>query len=202
MTESTVTPFEDWLHRSVVERDEALEAINNNFAKALAGRAVANPASLRPFLGGNMRSALLVVLCAALLSGCTSASQTSNVASTSGAPDSTDAPEPGGITASQKADKFVYFGEGVVARWTTPAEEASSECASYAASCYSVAVQTNLSCPGGVYIELALLNSTESIIGKANEITPAMYPEDKGVFPISTATKAPKAKFAKVECLG
>lgn len=65
-----------------------------------------------------------------------------------------------------------------------------------------MAVQTNLSCTGGVYIELALLDSSESIIGKANEITPAMYPGDKGVFPISTVIDAPKAKFAKVECLG
>lgn len=147
--------------------------------------------------------AVLAVVCVALLTGCASgAIQTSQTSQPSHAVSTSDAPEPGAITTSQKAQKFVDWGQGVVARWATSYEEVTSQCPSYAASCYPVAVQTNLSCTGGVYIELQLLDSSESIIGKANEITPAMYPGDKGVFPISTATRAPKAKFAKVECLG
>lgn len=50
-------------------------------------------------------------------------------------------------------------------------------------------------------MELQLLDSSESIVGNANEIRPAMYPGDKGVFPVSSATEAPKAKFPQVECL-
>jgi hypothetical protein len=108
----------------------------------------------------------------------------------------------GEITAAQKADGFNDVGDGVVVRWANAAEKAGSKCPSYGESCYTVAVQTNVACSKGIYIELQLKNASGTIIGKANEITPGMRANDKGVFPIATSVKAPKASMADVHCMG
>lgn len=107
-----------------------------------------------------------------------------------------------GLTAAQEADGFADVGDGVVVRWANSAEKAESKCASYAESCYFVTIRTNVACSDGIYIELQLKNASGTIIGKANEITPGMRANDKGVFPIATTVKAPKAAMADVHCMG
>lgn len=107
-----------------------------------------------------------------------------------------------GLTPAQEADGFAYVGDGVVVRWANAAEKTESKCASYAESCYYVTIRTNVACSDGIYIELQLKNSSGTVIGKANEITPGMRANDKGVFPIATTVKAPKAAMADVHCMG
>lgn len=107
-----------------------------------------------------------------------------------------------GLTAAQEADGFAYVGDGVAVRWANAAEKAESKCPSYAESCYYATIRTNVACSDGIYIELKLKNSSGTVIGKANEITPGMRANDKGVFPIATTVKAPKAAMADVRCMG
>ncbi|MGN7251443.1 MULTISPECIES: hypothetical protein [unclassified Arthrobacter] len=107
-----------------------------------------------------------------------------------------------GLTPDQKADGFVYVGDGVAVRWAKASEKSGTTCPSYAESCYKVAIQTNLACVSGIYIELQLKNDAGTIIGKANEITPGMRADDKGVFAVSTAIEAPQASMADVHCMG
>jgi hypothetical protein len=106
------------------------------------------------------------------------------------------------LTAAQKSDGFKDAGNGVAVRWANTAEKAESKCPSYGESCYTVAIQTNVACSEGIYIELQLKNASGTVIGKANEITPGMRANDKGVFPIATSVKAPKAAMADVHCMG
>jgi hypothetical protein len=107
-----------------------------------------------------------------------------------------------GLTPTQKADGFEYVGDGVAVRWANASEKTGTKCPSYAESCYKVAIQTNIACSSGIYIELQLKNAAGTIIGKANEITPGMRANDKGVFAVATSMEAPKASMADVHCMG
>ncbi|MFJ4286745.1 hypothetical protein ACIPY0_13990 [Paenarthrobacter nicotinovorans] len=106
-----------------------------------------------------------------------------------------------GPTEAQKAEGFVHAGDGVLIRWATEAEKktARSNCIS-GLSCFIVTVEMNGSCPGGIYIELKLKDSSGNVVGRSNEMTPAMREGDRGVFAITGATKAPKAAIGEVNC--
>ncbi|MBP2269226.1 hypothetical protein J3A64_004766 [Pseudarthrobacter sp. PvP004] len=108
-----------------------------------------------------------------------------------------------GPTEAQKAEGFVHAGDGVLIRWATEAEKktARSNCLS-GLSCFIVTVEMNGSCSGGIYIELKLKDSSGNVVGRSNELTPAMREGDRGVFAITGATKAPKAAFGEVNCHG
>ncbi|WP_336853864.1 hypothetical protein [Sinomonas albida] len=103
----------------------------------------------------------------------------------------------------QKADGYEDMGNGVVVRWAKDSEKSEAKCPSYAEACFKVAVQTNVTCSSGVYIELQVKTSSGTIIGKANEITPAMRKGDRGVFAVVSADKnASRANLADIRCLG
>lgn len=142
------------------------------------------------------RICLLFGVSALLLAGCSSASSVSS---------STHSSEPayGAITAAQESDGYADFGNGVVARWAKDSEKSEAKCPSYASGCFKVAIQTNVTCSSGVYIELQVKTSSGTIIGKANQITPAMRKGDRGVFAIASAEKnGSTAYFADITCMG
>lgn len=144
------------------------------------------------------RIGVLFGISALFLAGCSSASSIEPASERS-----SEAPAYGALTAAQKADGYHDMGNGVVVRWANESEKSEAKCASYAESCFKLAVQTNVTCSRGVYIELQVKTSSGTIIGKANEITPAMRKGDRGVFAIVTADKgASKASIADINCLG
>ncbi|MGP9504249.1 hypothetical protein ACT3TS_18815 [Specibacter sp. AOP5-B1-6] len=106
-----------------------------------------------------------------------------------------------GPDAKQNAEGFEHAGNGVLVRWATQTEErtAKSNCIS-GLPCFAVVLEMNDDCPVGIYIELKLRDNNGTIVGLANEETPAMRQGDKGVFAITGATKASKASFGEITC--
>lgn len=143
---------------------------------------------------------ILILLCVSI-TGCASAAEQRAKESAAAAAADEAVEKILGPTAAQKAEGFRHAGNGVLIRWATETEKKSarSNCVS-GLSCFMVTVEMNGSCPGGIYIELKLKDSSGNIVGRANEITPAMREGDRGVFAITGATKAPKAAFGEVTC--
>lgn len=87
--------------------------------------------------------------------------------------------------------------------WTwTPAAE--FDCKSYQDGCFGVTVATRDGCPGGIYIEVAVLDSSGAVVDKANEITAGLGPGDvaKAVLaPAGTVASNAQAKLADLNCL-
>ena len=106
-----------------------------------------------------------------------------------------------GPNASQKAEGFNHAGNGVLFRWATDTEKktAKKNCIT-GLSCFMATIEMNADCPDGIYIELKLKDGNGTVVGMANEKTPAMYKGDRGVFAITGAVKAPKAQLGKVSC--
>jgi len=74
-------------------------------------------------------------------------------------------------------------------------------CADFAPSCFGVEISTNTSCPSGIFIELALVDSQGIIRGKVNEITAAMIPGERAELIINSAEESPKARLTQLNCL-
>lgn len=105
------------------------------------------------------------------------------------------------LTDAQVADGYNDAGDGIGVRWATETEKSSKPCPSYATSCFIIAVVSNSSCSNGIYIELALKDAAGTIVGMANEITPAMGGGDKGLFAVTAGTPAERASLAKITCM-
>jgi hypothetical protein len=124
------------------------------------------------------------------LAGCSGGSASSYVPTTQAAAAKSDMP-PG----------FQELEFGVGFRWADNFGT-EYECASYAESCFGVELYSVYGCPSGVYIELALLNETGAVVGRANEITAGLAPGDHAVVGVVSTTEAPKAKVSQINCMG
>lgn len=86
--------------------------------------------------------------------------------------------------------------------WTwTPAAEFN--CKSYQDGCFGITVATRDGCPGGIYIEVQVIEDG-AVVDKANEITAGLGPGDVAkvvLSPPGGAAADAQAKLADLNCL-
>lgn len=77
-------------------------------------------------------------------------------------------------------------------------------CKSYQDNCFGVRVTSKVACPSGIYIEAAVTKPDGTIVGKANDITPAMSSGDVVESLLAQPGGSPqgaRAKLSKLNCL-
>lgn len=105
-----------------------------------------------------------------------------------------------GITSWPPAD--MDDAGDVAWRWTQASEVS---CKSYQDGCYGITVAAKYGCPSGVYIELAIIDTSGAAVDRANEITAGLGQGDVAKAVLSPPGGSPsgaKAKVTKLNCLG
>jgi hypothetical protein len=126
------------------------------------------------------------VLALVLLAGC------------AGKPSTTVATAATSAAASWASPGYTEMGD-VAYRWTS-----TLACKSYQDGCFGITVITQNGCPNGVYIELAVMDTSGAVVGKANQITAGLAETDvaqETLSPPEGVTKGSKARVSKLNCL-
>lgn len=111
----------------------------------------------------------------------------------------TAAPTTTATAADWAPSGYTAFGD-VAYRWT----QSGITCKSFQDGCFGVTVATQNGCPGGVYIELAIVDANGAVVGKANEITAGLSKADVAQAVLSPPGGAPegaKARVSQLNCL-
>lgn len=89
----------------------------------------------------------------------------------------------------------------VAYRW---AADGAFSCKSYDDVCNAIEVVSQYGCPGGVFVEMALTNSSGTLNGSSNEIGPAIGPGDHAIITVGFIDPgaATQTRLTQVSCMG